>query len=121
MFEEQVGWAAEAGVDYVIAETFSYAEEARMAVEAIKEAGLPAVATLIVHQEPETRDGLEPGRRVRSARAGGRGRRRAQLRPRPAHDAPAPPAHHRTGLVPGRGAARSVPDDAGRADVPGAP
>ena len=23
MFEEQVGWAAEAGVDYVIAETFS--------------------------------------------------------------------------------------------------
>ncbi|HEX5468194.1 MAG TPA: homocysteine S-methyltransferase family protein, partial [Gaiellaceae bacterium] len=38
MFDEQVGWAAEAGVDYVIAETFSYAEEARMALETIKAA-----------------------------------------------------------------------------------
>src|SRR5215468_10091042 len=27
MFEEQVGWAVEAGVDYVIGETFSYAQE----------------------------------------------------------------------------------------------
>src|SRR6266498_2461214 len=27
MFEEQVGWAADAGVDFVIGETFSYAEE----------------------------------------------------------------------------------------------
>lgn len=60
MFEEQVGWAADAGVDYVIAETFSYAEEARMALEAIKAAGLPAVVTMCVHQEPLTRDGLTP-------------------------------------------------------------
>ena len=58
MFEEQVGWAAGAGVDYVVAETFSYAEEARLAVETIKAAGLPAVATMIVHQEPLTREGL---------------------------------------------------------------
>jgi betaine-homocysteine S-methyltransferase len=58
MFEEQVAWAAEAGVDFVIAETFSYAEETRMAVEAIKATGLPAVATMIVHQEPTTREGL---------------------------------------------------------------
>jgi len=60
MFEEQVGWAAEAGVDYVIAETFSYAEEALLALEVIKEAGFPAVVTLILHQAPETRDGLTP-------------------------------------------------------------
>jgi betaine-homocysteine S-methyltransferase len=58
MFEEQVGWAAEAGVDFVIAETFSYAEEARLAVETIKSADLPAVATMIVHREPTTREGL---------------------------------------------------------------
>jgi betaine-homocysteine S-methyltransferase len=58
MFEEQVGWAAEAGVDFIIAETFSYAEETRIAVETIKAAGLPAVATMIVHQEPTTREGL---------------------------------------------------------------
>src|SRR5579862_8809843 len=29
MFEEQVGWAAEAGVDFIIAETYKYAAEAR--------------------------------------------------------------------------------------------
>ncbi|MEO8290261.1 MAG: homocysteine S-methyltransferase family protein [Gaiellaceae bacterium] len=60
MFEEQVGWAAEAGVDFVIAETYSYAEEARMALETIKAAGLPAVVTMCIHQEPLTRDGLTP-------------------------------------------------------------
>ena len=60
MFEEQVGWAADAGVDLVIAETFSYAEEARMALEAIKSAGLPAVVTICIHQEPLTREGLTP-------------------------------------------------------------
>jgi betaine-homocysteine S-methyltransferase len=60
MFEEQVGWAADAGVDLVIAETFSHAEEARMALEAIKAAGLTAVVTMCIHQEPNTRDGLTP-------------------------------------------------------------
>jgi betaine-homocysteine S-methyltransferase len=60
MFEEQVGWAADAGVDLVIAETFSYAEEARMALEAVKAAGLPAVVTICIHQEPLTREGLAP-------------------------------------------------------------
>jgi betaine-homocysteine S-methyltransferase len=58
MFEEQVGWAVDAGVDFVIAETYSHAEEARIAVETIKQAGLPAVATMIVHQQPVTREGL---------------------------------------------------------------
>ena len=60
MFAEQVGWIAEAGVDFVIAETFSYAEEARMALDAIKEAGLPAVVTMCIHREPLTREGLPP-------------------------------------------------------------
>jgi betaine-homocysteine S-methyltransferase len=60
MFDEQVGWAAEAGVDFVIAETYSYAEEARMALETIKAAGLPAVVTICIHQEPVTRDGMTP-------------------------------------------------------------
>jgi betaine-homocysteine S-methyltransferase len=60
MFEEQVGWAADAGVDLVIAETFSYAEEARMALEAIKAADLAAVVTICIHQEPLTREGLAP-------------------------------------------------------------
>jgi betaine-homocysteine S-methyltransferase len=37
MFEEQVGWAVEAGVDFVIGETFSYAEEALIALEVVKQ------------------------------------------------------------------------------------
>jgi betaine-homocysteine S-methyltransferase len=60
MFDEQVAWAAEAGVDFIIAETYSYAEEARMALETIKSAGLPAVVTMCIHQEPLTRDGFTP-------------------------------------------------------------
>jgi methionine synthase I (cobalamin-dependent) len=60
MFDEQVGWAAEADVDFIIAETYSYAEEARMALETIKAAGLPAVVTMCIHQEPMTRDGYTP-------------------------------------------------------------
>jgi betaine-homocysteine S-methyltransferase len=58
MFEEQVGWAAEAGVDFIIGETFSYAEEALIGLEVIKQTGLPAVITLAVHRAPETREGL---------------------------------------------------------------
>src|SRR5918992_3990685 len=42
MYEEQVGWAAEAGVDFVIAETISWLGEALVATEGIKETGLPA-------------------------------------------------------------------------------
>ncbi len=57
MFEEQVGWAAEAGVDFIIGETYSYAEEALIGLEVIKQAGLPAVITLAVHRAPETREG----------------------------------------------------------------
>jgi betaine-homocysteine S-methyltransferase len=60
MFEEQVGWAVEAGVDFVIGETFSWMEEAGIALDVVKEAGVPAVVTLAVHRAPETREGLAP-------------------------------------------------------------
>jgi betaine-homocysteine S-methyltransferase len=60
MFEEQVGWAMEARVDFVIAETFSWATEAAIGLEVIKEAGVPAVITLAVHREPHTREGWSP-------------------------------------------------------------
>src|SRR5215471_14625921 len=59
-FEEQVGWAAEAGVDFVIAETFGWAGEALLALEAIRAAGLTAVVTFAVHREPSLRDGGSP-------------------------------------------------------------
>jgi betaine-homocysteine S-methyltransferase len=60
MFEEQAGWAVEAGVDFIIGETFSWAEEALIALEAIRGTGRPAVVTLAIHQEPATREGWSP-------------------------------------------------------------
>src|SRR6476659_1255208 len=58
MFEEQVGWAVDAGVDFVIGETFSYAAEALIALEVIKRAGKIAVITLAMHQADVTREHL---------------------------------------------------------------
>jgi len=57
MFEEQVGWAAEAGVDFVIGETYRFEAEARLALEVIRQAGLVAVITLAVGRLPQTREG----------------------------------------------------------------
>jgi len=60
MFEEQVTWAVEAGVDFVIGETFGYAEEALVALDVILQTELPAVITLTFHRAKETREGLTP-------------------------------------------------------------
>lgn len=57
MFAEQVGWIAEAGVDFVIAETFWWAQEAVLALEVIRDAGLEAVVTLAPHRSGTTREG----------------------------------------------------------------
>ena len=70
-FEEQVSWAAEAGVDFVIAETFSWAGEALLALEAIRAAGLPAVVTFAVHREGTMRDGQSPADACRQAEQAG--------------------------------------------------
>jgi betaine-homocysteine S-methyltransferase len=71
MFEEQVGWAAEAGVDYVIAETISWLGEALVATEVIKERGLPAVVTLTAHKDPQMRDGVTPAEACKRLEAAG--------------------------------------------------
>jgi betaine-homocysteine S-methyltransferase len=60
MFEEQLGWAADAGVDFVVGETFTWGEEALLALESIKRAGLPAVVTLAIFGEGTTLDGWPP-------------------------------------------------------------
>jgi betaine-homocysteine S-methyltransferase len=65
MFEEQIGWAVEAGVDFVIGETFSWHEEAAIALDAIRATGLPAVITLAVHREGTTREGYTPAESLR--------------------------------------------------------
>ena len=61
MFEEQVQWAVDAGVDFVIGETFSWGEEALIAADVIGQAGLPAVVTLVMHSEAATREGWSAG------------------------------------------------------------
>jgi len=58
MFDEQVEWAVDEGVDFIVAETISFVSEALLALEAIKAVGQTAVINLAVHREPVTRDGL---------------------------------------------------------------
>ena len=43
MYEEQVAWAKEAGVDFVVAETINWTGEMKIALKAIKDEGLIAV------------------------------------------------------------------------------
>jgi betaine-homocysteine S-methyltransferase len=66
MFEEQVGWAADAGADFIIGETFSWVGEALVATEVIKATGLPAVVTFTAHRDPDTRDRLTPAEACRA-------------------------------------------------------
>ena len=71
MFQEQVGWAVEEGVDFIVGETFSFLGEALLATEIILETGLPAVITLAFHQEPLTRDGWSPAEACKRLEAAG--------------------------------------------------
>jgi len=57
MFEEQVIWAKEAGVDFVVAETITWLEEAKIALKTIKDVGLIAVSNLSIKKGDKTRDG----------------------------------------------------------------
>jgi len=61
IFDEQVGWAVEAGVDYFVAETLGWVGEALIALKAIRRhSKVPAVVTFAMHQEELTREGLTP-------------------------------------------------------------
>ena len=57
IFDEQIGWAVDAGVDFIVGETYSFGGEALLALEAIKRAGKPAVITLSVPLEGRLREG----------------------------------------------------------------
>lgn len=70
-FEEQVAWAAEAGADMIIAETFSWLGEALLALEAIRAVGLPAVVTFAVHRDGTMRDEVSPEDACRRAEQAG--------------------------------------------------
>jgi len=60
MFAEQLVWAKEANVDFVICETIDFLGEAMIALEESKKAGLPAVVTLAIHKNGLLRDGPTP-------------------------------------------------------------
>ncbi|XP_071145299.1 S-methylmethionine--homocysteine S-methyltransferase BHMT2-like [Mytilus edulis] len=74
MFKEQIKWATEEKVDYIIAETFNDLGEALLALECIKEFGngLPAVITLTPYGPDITTDDVpipEACRRLEKAGA----------------------------------------------------
>jgi betaine-homocysteine S-methyltransferase len=72
IFAEQVGWAADAGVDYIVAETFSWVGEALMALKAIKKySKVPAVVTYAIHREDNVREGLTPAQACQRLEAAG--------------------------------------------------
>ena len=56
MFEEQVGWAVDAGVDLIVAETISWLGEAEIALDVIRQTRLPSVVTFALHRQGELRD-----------------------------------------------------------------
>jgi len=59
MFHEQLQWAKDANVDFVIGETFSFLSEALLALEVIREFGLPAVITMAIHLTGKTQEGID--------------------------------------------------------------
>ena len=58
-YEEQLGWAAQEGVDFVIAETNDYLGEALIGLEVCQELGLPAMVTFASVQQTTTYDGYD--------------------------------------------------------------
>ena len=58
-YEEQLGWAVEEGVDFVIAETNDYVGEALIGLEVCQELGLPAMVTFASVQPATTYDGYD--------------------------------------------------------------
>jgi betaine-homocysteine S-methyltransferase len=72
IFAEQVGWAADAGVDYIVAETFSWVGEALMALAAIRKySKVPAVVTYAIHREDNVREGMSPAEACQRLEAAG--------------------------------------------------
>src|ERR671934_435923 len=58
-YEEQLGWAADEGVDFVIAETNDFVGEALIGLAVCQELGLPAMVTFASVQDATTYDGYD--------------------------------------------------------------
>jgi len=57
MYEEQITWAKEANVDFIVAETMNWVEELKIALKAIKDEGFIAVTNFAIPRGDLTRDG----------------------------------------------------------------
>lgn len=60
MYEEQVQWAKEAGVDFIVAETINFVGEMEIALKVIKDAGIIAVTNFAIPKGDLTREGIKP-------------------------------------------------------------
>jgi betaine-homocysteine S-methyltransferase len=58
-YEEQLGWAVDEGIDFVIAETFDHVGEALIAVEVCRAMRLPVMVTFASVQPTTTYDGYD--------------------------------------------------------------
>ena len=61
MYEEQVLWAKEAGVDFIVAETINWTGEMEIALKAIKQEKMIAVTNFSIPKGDLTREGHTPG------------------------------------------------------------
>jgi betaine-homocysteine S-methyltransferase len=71
IFDEQIAWAVEANVDFIVAETYAFGAEALLALEAIVKSGKPAVVTMAVPRDGTTREGWSAAEACRRLEAGG--------------------------------------------------
>ncbi|MSS73054.1 MAG: homocysteine S-methyltransferase family protein [Candidatus Latescibacteria bacterium] len=60
LFDDQIRFQTEVGVDFIIGETFLWVGEALLALECAKKTGLPTMITMSF-EGPKTRDGKTPG------------------------------------------------------------
>jgi betaine-homocysteine S-methyltransferase len=58
-YEEQLGWAVDEGIDFVIAETYDHLGEALIGLDVCKQLGLPAMVTFASVQPERTYDGYD--------------------------------------------------------------
>src|SRR4029453_3701980 len=105
-----IGWAVDAGVDFIVGETYSWGSESLLALEAIRRSGKPAVITLSVPREGRMRDGWTVSETCKRLQDGGAdvvglnsARAPPPPPPRPPTPAPAAPPPRRRGCGrPGR-------------------
>jgi betaine-homocysteine S-methyltransferase len=71
IFDEQIGWAVDAGVDFIVGETYSSGGEALLALEAIRRSGKPSVMTLAIPREGRMREGWSVADAARRLEAAG--------------------------------------------------